>query len=112
MPIMRGGRRRRHYGASPRFSPREYAARGPPGGGPAEPRHGAGPSRHGKYDDPMTAAPDSSSRSVLISGGTVAADYGLFDADILIADGRIAALGHGGSRFDGADEVIDARGLV
>jgi allantoinase len=60
----------------------------------------------------MSAVRDSPGPSVLISGGTVAADYGLFDADILVRDGRIAALGHGGTLFDGADEVIDARGLV
>src|SRR5690242_256394 len=60
----------------------------------------------------MTVSADSSSPSVLISGGTVAAEYGLFDADILIRDGRIAALGTGGRLFDGADEEIDARGLV
>ena len=40
----------------------------------------------------MSAPVDSSSRSVLISGGTVATDYGQFDADLLIVDGRIAAL--------------------
>ena len=60
----------------------------------------------------MSAPVDSSTRSVLISGGTVATDYGQFDADLLIVDGRIAALGSGGTPFHGADEVIDARGLV
>ena len=42
----------------------------------------------------------------------VSADYGLFEADILIRDGRIAALAAGGALGDGADEVIDATGLV
>lgn len=42
----------------------------------------------------------------------MAADYGVFDADIFIRDGRVAAVGHGGSLFDGANEVIDARGLT
>jgi allantoinase len=60
----------------------------------------------------MSASIDSSSPTLLISGGTVAADYGLFEADILIRDGRIAALGAGGVLADGADEVIDATGLV
>jgi allantoinase len=60
----------------------------------------------------MGASVDSSAQSVLICGGTVAADYGVFEADILITDGRIAAVSAGGTTFDGADEVIDARGLT
>ena len=60
----------------------------------------------------MSTSDDSSSRTVLIVGGTVSADYGLFEADILIRDGRIAALAAGGALGDGADEVIDATGLV
>jgi allantoinase len=60
----------------------------------------------------MRAAVDSSSGSVLISGGTVATEYGLFESDLLVVDGRIAALGTGAMPFGGADEVIDARGLV
>lgn len=60
----------------------------------------------------MGALVESSTQSVLVSGGRVAADYGVFDADILIRDGRIVALGVGGTAFDGADEVIDARGLT
>jgi dihydroorotase-like cyclic amidohydrolase len=61
----------------------------------------------------MRAEGDSSSGSVLISGGTVATDYGQFEADLLVVDGRIAALNApGASLHGGADEVIDARGLV
>src|ERR1700744_6132046 len=60
----------------------------------------------------MSASVDSSSGSVLISGGPVATDYGQFEADLLIVDGRIAALGTGGSPLGGADEGIDARGPV
>jgi allantoinase len=60
----------------------------------------------------MSASVEFSSPSLLISGGTVAADYGLFEADILIRDERIAALGARGALADAADEVIDAAGLV
>jgi allantoinase len=60
----------------------------------------------------MNRSVDSSSQSTLIAGGTVAADYGLFEADILIRDGRVVALGTGGHLPDAADEVIDAAGLV
>jgi allantoinase len=49
---------------------------------------------------------------VAVVGGTVAADYGVFPADILIADGRIAAVGRDPGVARGADEVIDASGLV
>jgi allantoinase len=60
----------------------------------------------------MRAAVASSSGSVLISGGMVATEYGLFEADLLAVDGRIAALGADATPLQGADEVIDARGLV
>jgi allantoinase len=60
----------------------------------------------------MSVSIDSSSSSLVVSGGTVAADYGQFEADVLIRDGRIAALGAVGALADGADEVIDATGLV
>jgi allantoinase len=49
--------------------------------------------------------------SVLIANGTVAANYGVFDADILIRDGRIVALGSA-AFLEAAEEVIDAKGLV
>jgi dihydroorotase-like cyclic amidohydrolase len=47
-----------------------------------------------------------------VVGGTVATDYGVFAADILIADRRIAAVGRDPEIARGADEVIDALGLV
>ena len=47
-----------------------------------------------------------------VVGGLVAADYGVFAADILIAGGRIAAVGRDPEIARGADEVIDASGLV
>jgi allantoinase len=59
----------------------------------------------------MGASVESSTQSVLISGGRVAADYGVFKADILIKDGRILALDAGTSSH-GAEEVIDATGLT
>lgn len=46
----------------------------------------------------------------VVTGGTVATDYGVFEADVAIADGRIVGLGIGLAR--GADEVIDAAGLT
>ena len=52
-----------------------------------------------------------SGRRTRITGATVATDAAVLAADIVIVDGRIAALtapGEGGP----ADEVIDARGLV
>jgi allantoinase len=50
--------------------------------------------------------------STLIVNGTVAADYGVMTTDILVAGGRIAALGDGAALRRHADEIIDARGLV
>ena len=47
-----------------------------------------------------------------VVGGTVATDYGVFAADILIAGDRIAAVGRDPELARGADEVIDASGLV
>ena len=60
----------------------------------------------------MSGSVDSSSQSTLVSGATVAADYGLFEADVLIRDGRVVALGASGHLAVAADEVIDATGLV
>jgi allantoinase len=50
--------------------------------------------------------------TTLIVNATVAADYGVMQTDILIQDGRIAALGEGAQMRRDADELIDARGLV
>jgi allantoinase len=47
-----------------------------------------------------------------ICGGTLATDYGVFAADILIADGRIAGIGRDPEIRSRADELIDAAGLV
>src|SRR5437763_4937326 len=50
-------------------------------------------------------------KRTVISGGTVATDHGVFPADVVIEDGRVAALtGHGDA--GPADELIDAAGLV
>jgi allantoinase len=50
-------------------------------------------------------------KRTLISGGTVATDQAVFAADVMIEDGRVAAIGDHGA-FDGTDELIDASGLV
>ena len=50
-------------------------------------------------------------KRTLISGGTVATDQAVFAADVMIEDGRVAAMGDHGA-FDGTDELIDASGLV
>ena len=52
-----------------------------------------------------------SGRRTVIAGGTVATDYGVMSADVLIEDGRVAAIGDAAG-WNGADEVIDAAGLV
>src|SRR5436309_10494612 len=53
-------------------------------------------------------------KRTVIAGGTVATGYGVFAADVVIEDGRVAALtdrgDHGGT--GAADELIDASGLV
>src|SRR4051794_39326858 len=47
-----------------------------------------------------------------IVGGTLATDYGVFAADLLVEDERIAAIvAPDGTAADRADEVIDATGL-
>jgi dihydroorotase-like cyclic amidohydrolase len=52
-----------------------------------------------------------SAKRTLVAGGTVATDYGVFPADVLIEDDHVVSLpDHGG--LNGADEVIDATGLV
>jgi dihydroorotase-like cyclic amidohydrolase len=50
--------------------------------------------------------------ATVIVNGTIAADYGVVRTDILIRDGRIAALGDGDELRRDADELIDAGGLV
>jgi allantoinase len=52
-----------------------------------------------------------SGKRTVIAGGTVATDYGVFPADVVIEHGRVAALAEQGI-VDGADEMIDASGLV
>ncbi|MDX6495904.1 MAG: allantoinase, partial [Gaiellales bacterium] len=52
-----------------------------------------------------------SGRRTLIAGGTLATDRAVFPADILIEDGRVAAIGRRLST-DGVDDLIDAAGLV
>ena len=47
----------------------------------------------------------------MIAGGTVATDSAVFEADVVIEDGRIAALAEPGAA-PAADEQIDASGLV
>jgi allantoinase len=52
-----------------------------------------------------------SGKRTLISGGTVATNYGVFPADILIEDERIVSIADHGS-LNGGDEVIDSTSLV
>jgi allantoinase len=50
-------------------------------------------------------------KRTVISGGSVATDHGVFAADVVIDDGRVAALtSHG--EAGASDELIDATGLV
>jgi len=50
-------------------------------------------------------------KRILIAGGTLATHDAILEADLLIEDGRIAAIADRGT-FEGADELIDATGLV
>ena len=50
-------------------------------------------------------------KRTIVAGGTVATHAGVFPADVVIEDGRVAALADHGA-VDGADELIDATGLV
>ena len=52
-----------------------------------------------------------SGKRTLIAGGMVAADYGVFSADVLVDGERIVSLCDPGARSD-VDELIDATGLV
>jgi allantoinase len=49
---------------------------------------------------------------LVVHGGRVAADYGVFDATIVVRDGRIAALEEADSRGPDAEHRIDARGKL
>jgi allantoinase len=52
-----------------------------------------------------------SGKRTLVAGGTVATDYGVFPADLLIEGELVASIADPGSS-DSADEVIDATGLI
>jgi allantoinase len=50
--------------------------------------------------------------ALVIQGGVIAADYGVFRADILVQQGVIAAIGEHGIAVPAGARVIDARGLT
>ena len=52
-----------------------------------------------------------SGKRTLVAGGTVATDYGVFPADLLIEGELVASIADPGSS-NSADEVIDATGLI
>jgi allantoinase len=52
-----------------------------------------------------------SGKRTVVAGGTLATDHGVFAADVVIEDGRVAAVAEQADR-SGADELIDASGLV
>ena len=52
-----------------------------------------------------------SGRRTVIAGGTVATESAVFAAEVVIEDGRIAALAEPGAG-PAADELIDGSGLV
>lgn len=52
-----------------------------------------------------------SGKRTLVAGGTVATDYGVFPADLLIEGELVASIADPGSSYS-ADEVIDATGLI
>jgi allantoinase len=52
-----------------------------------------------------------SGKRTLVAGGTVATDYGVFTADLLIEGELVASIADAGSS-NRADEVIDATGLI
>src|SRR3954469_7305786 len=54
----------------------------------------------------MTAA------DLVVHGGRVATDYSVFDATIVVRDGKIAAIEHADSRGPDAAHKIDARGKL
>ena len=54
----------------------------------------------------------SKGKRTVVANGTVAADYGVFPAHVVVDGDRIAAVTIDDDALAGADEVIDARGLV
>jgi allantoinase len=51
-------------------------------------------------------------RRTVVHGGTLATEYGVFAAHLVVEGGRITALSDDDGVLANADEVIDARGLV
>src|SRR5687767_3475834 len=51
-------------------------------------------------------------KTVAITGGTIAADYGVFQGNLLVRDGVIAAVYLDERDLPSTDERIDAHGLV
>jgi len=49
---------------------------------------------------------------LVVYGGKIATEYGVFDGTVVIRDGRIAALEDADSRGPDADEKIDASGKI
>src|SRR5215211_7182088 len=59
----------------------------------------------------LTRSGAMSDKRTLVAGGTLATEYGVFPADLLIEGELVASMADPGSS-DSADEVIDATGLV
>ena len=60
----------------------------------------------------MAPFPDQESgRRQVVANGTVATDYGVFPAHVVVAHGRIVGLTTDDGVLEAADEVVDARGL-
>src|ERR1700730_14766105 len=49
---------------------------------------------------------------LVVYGGKIATDYGVFDGTVVIRDGRISALEDADGRGPDAEEKIDARGKI
>src|ERR1700730_14402125 len=49
---------------------------------------------------------------LVVYGGKIATDYGVFDGTVVIRDGRISALEDADSRGPDAEEKIDAQGKI
>jgi len=52
-----------------------------------------------------------SGKRIAITGGTLATEYGVFPGDLLVEDGRIAAIAAPGEATGELDEAVDATGL-